>query len=186
VPSSAARWWRFGSAADLDWWRRLLAPAAGGLIVGLVIYWLIPQRRPLGIADVVEVVALRAGRMPFRDGVVAALVSAMSIGAGASVGREGPAVHLGATLASVVAAALHLTRTLTQTLLGCGVAAAVAASFNAPIAGALFATEVVLGHYALSSFAPVVIASVVATFVSRGWYGPYPALEVMDFPDISL
>lgn len=106
------------------------------------------------------------------------MISAVSIGSGASVGREGPAVHLGAALSSWVGRRLHLSRSLARTLLGCGVGAAVAASFNAPIAGALFASEVVVGHYALKAFAPIVISSVAGTAVSRSVFGDFPAFTL--------
>ena len=126
-------------ARESGWWRIALAPAAGGLLVGLITYWLMPGRRPQGVANVIEASALRAGRMSFRQGIGAAVISILSIGSCASVGREGPAVHLGAALASFVGRPLHLTRSQSRTLLGCGVASAVAASFNAPIAGVFFA-----------------------------------------------
>ncbi len=126
-----------------------------------------PERRPLGVADVIAAADLRAGRMPVRGGLVAAFLTALSIGCGASVGREGPAVHLGASFGAWAARALRLTPSQARTLLGCGAAAAVAASFNAPIAGALFVHEVVVGHYGLRALAPVVMASASATVVSR-------------------
>jgi len=173
-------------AVGQPWWRIVLAPAAGGLIVGLMVYFLMPGRRPQGIADCIEASALRGGRMSAKTGLFAAIIAATSIGAGASVGREGPAVHLGASLASWVSERLHLTRTLSRTLLGCGVAAAVAASFNAPMAGALFANEVVIGHYALSSFAPIVMASIVGTFVSQAHFGNYPAFTVPEHPVVTF
>ena len=91
-----------------------------------------------GVADVMEAAALRSGRITLREGLSAAAVSAASIGVGASVGREGPVVHLGAMLSSFIATRLRLSRSQAVTLLGCGVAAAVAASFNAPIAGVFF------------------------------------------------
>lgn len=162
-------------AQGLPWWRLLLAPAAGGLIIGLLVYHFMPERRPQGVADVIEASALRGGVMSAGTGLRAAVVSALSIGAGASVGREGPAVHLGASLAGWLAARLHLTRSMSRTLLGCGVATAVASSFNAPIAGTLFASEVVIGNYALKAFAPVVIASVTGTAISRAYFGDFPA-----------
>jgi len=173
-------------AVGQPWGRLMLAPAAGGLIVGLMVYYLMPERRPQGIADCIEACALRGGRMSAKTGLFAAVIAATSIGAGASVGREGPAVHLGASLASWVSELLHLTRTLSRTLLGCGVAAAVAASFNAPIAGALFANEVVIGHYALSSFAPVVMASIVGTMVSHAHFGNFPTFTVPEHPVVTL
>lgn len=166
--------------ADLAWWHILLAPTIGGLLVGIFVHNLMPEGRPQGVADVMEASALKGGRMSLSTGLTAAGISALSMGAGASVGREGPAVHLGATLASWIGERFHLSRSRMRTLLGCGVAAAVAASFNAPLAGALFASEVVIGHYALSAFAPVVVASVVATALSRSYFGDYPAFVLPD------
>lgn len=165
-------------AQNLAWWHLLLAPAAGGLVVGLMIRYLLPGDRPQGVPDVMVACHLRNGRIPLREGVFAALTSAASLGAGASVGREGPVVHLGATLASAVARRLRLRHSATLTLFGCGVASAVAASFNAPIAGVFFALEVVVGHYGLGAFAPVVIASVVGTVITRIHIGDYPAFEI--------
>jgi CIC family chloride channel protein len=162
-------------AADLPWWQLLAVPSLGGLIIGLFIHFTMPGRRPQGVAQVIEASALRGGRMSLLVGIKAALASAASIGVGASVGREGPVVHLGATIGSWIAQRLRLGRALSRTLLGCGVAAAVAASFNAPIAGTFFALEVVVGHYALSAFAPIVIASITGTMVSRAVFGAFPA-----------
>lgn len=165
-------------ARETAWWRVMLAPVAGGLLVGIITRWFMPGGRPQGVGHVIEASALRAGRMSVRQAAGAAAISAVSIGAGASVGREGPAVHLGAALASFIGRPLHLTRSQSRTLLGCGVASAVAASFNAPIAGVFFALEVVIGHYALSAFAPIVIASVTGTIVSRMWFGDFPAFRI--------
>jgi CIC family chloride channel protein len=162
-------------AAELPWWRLLLAPALGGLLIGLFVYFFMPGRRPRGVPDVIEANALLGGRMSLATGLKAAVVSAGSIGVGASVGREGPVVHLGASLGAWAAQRLHLGRSLSRTLLGCGVAAGIAASFNAPIAGVFFALEVVIGHYALTAFAPIVIAGVTGTIVSRAYYGDFPA-----------
>ena len=168
--------------ARLPWWQVLLAPAAGGLVVGLFIYFFLPGRRSQGVADVIEAEQIHGGWMSSRVGLLSAIASALSIGAGASVGREGPAVHLGASLGAWLARRLHLTRSLNRTLLGCGVAAAVAGSFNAPLAGALFANEVVIGHYALKAFAPVVVASVAGTAISRYYFGDFPAFALVNNP----
>ncbi|NIA68668.1 chloride channel protein [Pelagibius litoralis] len=162
-------------ASGLAWWHLLLVPTLGGLAIGLFIRFALPDGKPQGVAHVMEASALRDGRMSLTVGIRAAVASAASIGFGASVGREGPVVHLGACLGSWVAKRLHLGRVLARTLLGCGVAAGVAASFNAPIAGTFFALEVVVGHYALSAFAPIVIASVTGTLISRARYGDFPA-----------
>ena len=165
-------------AAELPWWHVVSVPTVGGLLVGILVYRYLPERRPQSVADVIEANALRGGRMSSRVGVMGALVNAISIGSGASVGREGPAVHLGASLSGWIGRRLHLSRSLSRTLLGCGVASAVAASFNAPIAGALFANEVVVGHYALKAFAPIVISSVAGTAISRAWFGDFPAFAL--------
>lgn len=163
---------------NLPSWQIVAVPAFGGLIIGLLVKYLMPEKRPEGVADVIEAGALRGGRMSLLTGIKAALVNAVSIGFGASVGREGPAVHIGAAFGGWLASSLHLTRSVSRTLLGCGAAAAVAASFNAPIAGALFASEVVIGHYALSAFAPIVIASVTGTAISRYYFGDFPAFVI--------
>ena len=168
----------FAYVDQLPWWHVVGVPTIGGIIVGLLVRRLMPANRPEGVADVIEAGALRGGRMSGLTGIKAALINALSIGFGASVGREGPAVHFGAALGGWLAGSLNLNRSVSRTLLGCGAAAAVAASFNAPIAGALFASEVVIGHYALSAFAPVVIASVTATAISRFYFGDFPAFII--------
>jgi len=164
----------------VETWKLVLIPTVAGLIVGLITWKFMPGGKAQGVADVVEASAMRAGQMSSRVGIVSAICSALSIGAGASVGREGPAVHLGASLGSLIARKLHLSRSLSRTLLGCGVAAAVSASFNAPIAGALFATEVVVGQYALKTFAPIVVASVAGTALSHIHFGEVSAFFLGD------
>lgn len=175
-------------------WRILLAPAVGGLLVGLLRWWLIPHQGPGGPAHAIRASALRGGRMRLRDGAHSSIINALSIGCGGSVGREGPAVHIGATLGSTLGRLLKLDRATTRTLLGCGVAAAVAASFNAPLAGTLFALEVVIGSYALTSFMPIVLAAVTGTVITRLQYGDNPAFilppyrieSFLEFPAFAL
>ena len=173
-------------AGTLPWWQILLTPTVGGLIIGLFVYRFLPGQRNQSVADVIEAAALHGGHMQFKTGIFAAGAAAASIGCGASVGREGPVVHLGATLSSCLAHALHLDRSATRTLLGCGVAAAVAASFNAPIAGVFFALEVVVGHYRMTAFAPVVVASVLGTAISRAHFGDFPAFTVAHINIVSF
>ena len=161
-------------------WKQVLIPVVGGLVVGLITWKFMPRGRPQGVAEVVEASAMRAGHMSSRVGIVSAICSAITLGTGGSAGREGPAIHLGASLAGFIARRLHLSRGLARTLLGCGVAAAVSASFNAPIAGALFATEVVVGQYALKTFAPIVVASVAGTALSHIHFGEVSAFLLGD------
>jgi len=172
--------------AELPVWQVLLAPTAGGLLVGLFLHFVMPGGRPMGVSNVIEAMALRNGHMRLRDGLAAAFVSVVSLGAGASTGREGPMVHLGASIAGGITRRLGLSPHLARTLLGCGVAASVAASFNAPIAGVFFALEVIVGHYALSAFAPVVIASVAGTVICRAHLGAQPAFLLPAFGINSL
>jgi chloride channel protein, CIC family len=164
--------------AQLPWWQVLLVPTFGGLAVGLFLRFLTPGGRAQNVSHVIEANALSGGRLSLKQGLASAIASATSLGIGASAGREGPMVHFGATLASAIAQALKLNPALARTILGCGVAAAVAASFNAPIAGVFFALEVVLGHYALSAFAPIVIASVASTVIARIHLGAEPAFNL--------
>lgn len=191
---AGAQWLGYGFAVEdiheklslLPWWHVLLAPALGGLSVGLFLKYLMPGGRAQNVSHVIEANALSGGRMDLRQGLASAVVSSASLGIGASAGREGPMVHFGATLASAVAQALKLNQSLARTILGCGVAAAVSASFNAPIAGVFFALEVVIGHYALSAFAPIVIASVAGTVIARIHLGAEPAFNLPPSHIVSL
>lgn len=166
------------TASALPWWVVLLAPAAGGLVVGIILQYFHPGRRAGGVADVIEARVAGTEGLGFMSGIRSAVITAISLGSGASAGREGPIVHLGATLASAVTRNLGMSETNCRILLACGVASAVSSSFNAPIAGVLFAHEVILGHYATTAFVPIVIASVCGTILSRVWFGDVAAFEI--------
>lgn len=169
------------AAATTPWFVILLAPAFGGLIVGWILERFMPGRRAHGVADVIEARALGDSRITPSNGLWSALAATISLGFGASAGREGPVVHLGATIASWLEDKFTLSATVRRTLLACGVAAAVSASFNAPIAGVLFAHEVILAHYALRAFVPIVMSSVVAAIITRVHFGENPAFVVPEF-----
>ncbi|MGE0612594.1 MAG: chloride channel protein [Hyphomicrobiales bacterium] len=171
----------YEAASGLPWWVILVAPAAGGLCVGLLLEYAMPGRRAPAVADVIEARALLGCRIPLRTGLIGAFISALSLGCGGSAGREGPVVHLGAALASVLEDYFKLPHATRRTLLACGVAAAVSASFNAPIAGVLFAHEVILAHYAMRAFVPIVISSVAATVIARIHLGDYPAFFIPNY-----
>ena len=166
---------------DVPLWLRVAVPTGGGLVVGLLIHYGLSNRRAGSVPDVIESRALRRGQLPLREGLVSAAASVLSLGAGASAGREGPVVHLGATLAGTLARGLDLGPGERRMLVASGVAAAVSASFNAPVAGALFAHEIILHHYALSAFVPVVFASVTGALISRLWFGDFPAFVIPDY-----
>ena len=169
------------AARQQPWWLVLLAPIVGGLVVGLLLQYVVPGKRVGAVADVMEARVKAGGGLSLWQGLTSAAASAVSLGSGASAGREGPIVHLGATLAVAACRRLGLPDSARRTILGCGVAGAVAASFNAPIAGVLFAQEVILGHFAVGSFAPLVLSAVVATIVSQAWFGDVAAFVVPDY-----
>ena len=159
------------------WWK-ILAPAAGGLIVGLITYRFAREARGHGVPEVMEAVALRGGRIRPRVVVAKMLASSVSIASGGSVGREGPIVQIGSALGSTLGQWLKVDQRRLRTLVGCGAAAGIAATFNAPVAGALFAVEIILGDFGVSQFSPIVISSVMGTVVSQYFLGDFPAFEV--------
>ena len=146
-------------------------PVLGGLAVGLILYAYTPDGRARSVADVIEGAALRDGRVDRKAGIASAIASMITLSTGGSSGREGPVVHLAAVLSSSVAKWMRANSVTSRDLLGCAVAAAVSASFNAPIAGALFALEMILRHFAIHAMAPIGVAAVMGTVVSRLWSG---------------
>ncbi len=148
-------------------WQVILAPVLGGLAVGLAVRWLVPGQTCLDPSDAMQAVREDEGNVPLGAGLATALVTGLSIGSGASLGRYGPSVHLGATLAAWISRYFKLIRAERLTLIGCGVAAAISASFSAPLAGVLFAHEVMLDAFARRGFVAITIASVTGTVVAR-------------------
>ena len=158
-------------AAGLAWYWIFGIPVAGGLVVGLILNRITGDGRVRSVADVIEGAALYEGRVEVRKGLASAFASLLTLSTGGSSGREGPVVHLAAVISTAICRLIRADGITGRDLLGCAVAAAVSASFNAPIAGALFALEVVLRHFAVHAFAPIVIASVAGTVVNRLWFG---------------
>jgi CIC family chloride channel protein len=169
----------------LPWFWIVLAPMAGGLLVGPLIWFFAREAKGHGVPEVMEAVVLRGGVIRPRVVVVKTLASAISIGSGGSVGREGPIVQIGSAVASAIGQLLRLPPRELRTVVACGAAAGIAATFNAPIAGALFAVELILGDFAAVSFTPIVISSVVATVISRSILGDVPAFEVPHYQLVS-
>ncbi len=168
-------------ARTLPWHTVLWIPAAGGLIVGPLVWFLAREAKGHGVPEVIEAVAVHGGVIRPRVVAVKTLVSAICIGSGGSVGREGPIVQIGSAIGSVLGQMLRMPTRQLRTIVGCGTAAGIAATFNAPIAGALFAVEVVVGDFAVSQFSPIVISAVVATVVSRYLLGNHPAFVVPEY-----
>lgn len=173
---SALQGWLYGAedlhmlhsfAEGLHWYWVLLIPICGGLVVGLILNRFTDDGKVRSVADVIEGSALHEGRVEQKEGLASALASMITLASGGSSGREGPVVHLASVISSWVSRRINANGITGRDLLGCAVAAAVSVSFNAPIAGALFALEVVLRHFAVHAFAPIVIASVAGTVISR-------------------
>jgi CIC family chloride channel protein len=165
-------------ARALPWWVKLAIPALGGLVVGPLVALFPREAKGHGVPEVMEAVALRGGLIRGRTVALRTLASAISIGSGGSVGREGPIVQIGAALGSAIGQLLRVPPRQLRTIVGCGAAAGIAATFNAPIAGALFAVEVIIGDFAVAQFSPIVISSVVATVLSRWLLGDHPSFQV--------
>ena len=171
----AALWGHSGSMLELaqeaPHWRMLLAPAIGGALVGLVI-WLGRQTvSGQGMAVLIESVVLRQGVVPPRPVLLSAIAAVFTVGSGGSLGKEGPMIRLGAAVSSWLGEKAGIGAYRLKILVGCGAAAGLAAAYNIPIGAALFAMEVILGNFALEIFGPIVVASVIATLISRGFFG---------------
>ncbi len=168
-------------AQMLPWWQRLIVPAAGGVVAGLVLYWGLQLVGNQGASNILEVVVSGNGRLPMRTALVKAFSSLISIATGASIGREGSITQMSATVASKLGQVAKWPPYRLRLLVACGAAAGLAAPYNAPIAGSLFAAQVVLGSFAMNLFGPLVFSAVIATMVSRYFFGIKPFYEVPNY-----
>ncbi|PID50528.1 MAG: chloride channel protein [Proteobacteria bacterium] len=145
---------------------RFILPMLGAVILGGIFHYLAPQKRQVGILHVIERMQYHQGRMPWVNMLVQFTGAALAILSGYSVGREGPNVHMGAYSGSWVAQNLELPNNSTRTLVACGTAAAIGASFNTPLAGIIFAMEVILQQYTVQGFVPIILSAVTGTYTS--------------------
>lgn len=179
---SAAFGWLAGALAGLGPWTVALLPVAGGLIVGLLWQRFVGHERFHGVAGVMEAVALAGGRLEYRLAPVKTVAAALSIGSGASVGPEDPSVQIGANLGSFVGQKLRFSDDWVRTLVAAGVAAGIAAAFNAPIAGVFFALEIVLGELGSGGgLGAIVLAAVTSAVFTQSVTGPQPAFRVPEY-----
>jgi CIC family chloride channel protein len=160
---------------------KVLIPTLGGLVVGVIVRWGTEKAKGHGVPELIEALVLRGGRISWRTATARVTASAVTIGAGGSVGREGPIIHIGSFLGSAVAQIGRLGRDRERILMSCGAAAGISATFHAPIAGMLFAVEVLLGDFSLGTFSPVILASVTATMISAFHLGSFPAFVIPVF-----
>lgn len=160
---------------------RVITPTLGGLGAGLILYWGLRLVGQQGSSNLLEVVVAGDGRLPLRTAIVKFVSSLMTIGTGGSIGREGGIVQLSATLSSKWGQWSKWPPYRLRLLVGCGAASGIAAAYNAPISGAVFASLIVLGNFSMNLFAPLVFSSVVATMVSRSFFGIKPWYTVPPF-----
>jgi H+/Cl- antiporter ClcA len=157
---------------------RLAVPVFGGLGIGLLFQSAKKDSIQVGVVHVLERLFYYQGYMPWRNFVFQFIGAALSIISGHSVGREGPGIHLGAASSSFLGQILRLPNNSMRILIACGAAASIAASFNTPIAGVIFAMEVIVMEYTITGFTPVILAAVSATVLTRSVFGDDPAFVV--------
>jgi CIC family chloride channel protein len=173
------QWGQFGRVGSthvpgLGIWFLLVAPAVGGLLYGPLIQRFAPEARGHGVPEVMLAVARNDGRIRPQVTIIKALASALCIGTGGSVGREGPIVQIGSALASSIGQAVKSPPSRLRILVACGAAGGIAATFNAPVTGVLFSLELILRAYSVEALAPLVLASVAADLVGRAFFGAGP------------
>lgn len=150
---------------------RLLVPLLGGLLIGILFHFTPSEAHRVGVTHILERLAYHQGRLPWRNALVQFVGGSISMISGHSVGREGPSAHLGAASSNLPAQALGLPHNSLRILAASGAAAGIAASFNTPLAGAAFALEVLLLEYTVAGFAPIILATVSATALTRAVFG---------------
>ncbi|HBS16354.1 MAG TPA: Cl- channel voltage-gated family protein [Halomonas sp.] len=164
-------------------WLRALLPIMSITLIGLLLYRQRSAARKLGVSHVIERLTYHQGRFPLRNWLNQWWVGVVSVLGGLSAGREGPAIHLGAAASSGLGLKLRLPNNSLRVLVACGTAAGISASFNTPIAGVIFAMEVVMMEYTLMSFMPVILASTMGALVAQVMYGNEPAFRI---PEVAL
>ena len=191
------KWLAFGSTGDFlevadhlatqgAQWKLIVVPTVGGLIAGLVMYLGLRLIGNPGLSNLLEVIVAGDGRVPVRSAIVSAVSSLVSISTGASIGREGLIMQVAAALSSRLGRFANWPPYRLRLLVACGAAAGLSAGCNAPVAGAVFAAQIVLGNFSMNLFAPLVFSSVVATVVARTPLTPHAWVRVPDFDFTSL
>ncbi len=169
---------------DMSWLFRLALTTLGGMAVGLILQKLAPATRQVGVSHVLERLNYHQGHLPVKNAIAQFFIGGLTIASGQSVGREGPGIHLGSTSGSWLGRKLKLPNNSTRILVGCGCAAAISASFNTPLAGVVFAMEIIVMEYAVASFIPIILSSVAGAVLTQWVFGPDPAFDVPSHLDI--
>ena len=165
-------------ASKLIWWHRALVPVMGGALAGWVLYILGSRFISLKVTDYMEATLVGDGRISLRGTLLRSASSLLTIGSGGSIGREGSMVQLSAMIASRLGQLVRAPVPRLRLLVACGGAAGIAAAYNAPISGALFVSEIVLGSLAMDTFGPLVVASVISDATIHRFLGYGPVFNV--------
>ena len=168
-------------AANSPWWLVLLLPCAGGLAAGVIITNWAPEAKGPGVPEVIKAIAVRGGVIRHRITFLKAIVTSLLIGCGASVGREGPIVQIGASLGSSVSRIFKLDKSMLPVCVAAGAAAGISATFNAPLTGTLFAIEILLLDTEISYISHIIVASVTAAALSKFFWGDFPTFDAPHF-----
>jgi CIC family chloride channel protein len=171
-------------ARHLPWWARIACPTVGGLVAGLLLVLARRLTVQSATSDYMEAIVLGDGRIPVAQTLARSASSLVSIGSGGSIGREGSMVQLAALAASLLGRVFRFPVERLRLLVACGAAAGLTAAYNAPIAGAFFVAEIVLGSIAMESVGPIIMASVVANVAMRALPGYQPPYRMPAFPEI--
>lgn len=163
---------------EIGRWGIIIVPTIGGLMVGLLVFYFAREAKGHGVPEVMEAVALKGGRIRPIVALIKALASALCIGSGGSVGREGPIVQIGSALGSSIGQVFRLSDERIRNLVACGAAGGIAATFNTPIAGVLFALEIILGDFSAANFSTVVISAVTASVIGQAVFGDVRAFPI--------
>ncbi len=166
------------------WWI-VIIPAVGGLLAGPIIYYFAKEAKGHGVPEVMDAVARKGGIIRPQVAAVKALASAICIGSGGSAGREGPIIQIGSAIGSTIGQIFKMSGNRVKILVGCGAAAGISAVFNAPLAGIIFSLEIILGDFAIKTFAPVLLSSVLASVITRFFLGNHPAFEIPSYELVS-
>lgn len=174
------------AASSQTWYWTILIPAIGGLLVGPLVYYGAREAKGHGVPEIMEAQIFHGSRIRNQVAFIKSIASSICIGSGGSTGREGPIVQISASLASTVSQIFRIPERGMRIIVAAGAGAGIGATFNAPIAGALFAVEVILGEFGVFSFSPIIIASVIATLTSRLLIGDFAAFTVPKYTLISV
>ncbi|OQY24713.1 MAG: hypothetical protein B6I37_02890 [Desulfobacteraceae bacterium 4572_35.2] len=173
------------ATSSMPWYQIMLIPIVGGLILGPIVERFAPETRGAGVPEVIESVVVHEGNIRHRTTLLKMFSTLLSLGCGASVGREGPVVHIGSSVGSSLAQLLRMSPEWKRVFLACGASAGIAATFNAPMAGMLFAAEIILVDFQVNYLSQIAVSAVTATVVSHHFLGSFPVFNIPQFQLVS-